>query len=222
MKVTTDGCLFGAWVSKEMQRKRTNNHLLDIGTGTGLLSLMIAQKNQTKIASVEIEEAAAMQAGENVSASPWSSQIEVFYADIKQWETEKKYNTIVSNPPFYEAALRSDNSKKNIAHHDVGLKLDELFVLIADYLIDDGNFYLLLPVNREKEIDGLMLRHRFFLSQKIFVRQTVNHDPFRLMIEGRQKENGATSLVQEMSIKDDQGNYTPEFISLLKDYYFYL
>jgi tRNA1Val (adenine37-N6)-methyltransferase len=133
MKVTTDACLFGAWVAKEINNEKILiNNYLDIGTGTGLLSLMIAQKNSSvKIDSIEIDKEAAEQALENVNASSWKERINVIHADAKDFAFTKKYDLIVSNPPFYENELKSPDEKKNMAHHG-GLSLDKLIQAIFE------------------------------------------------------------------------------------------
>ena len=99
MKVTTDACLFGAWCAEEISQT-TSTQLLDIRTGTGLLSLMIAQKNSLKIDAIEIDEEAAQQASENMVLSPWKENSNVIHEDIGAFHTGKKYDCIVSNPPF--------------------------------------------------------------------------------------------------------------------------
>ena len=109
MKVTTDACLFGAWVSKEMQNEKWKiENVLDIGTGTGLLSFMYAQKHHSSIIdSIEIDKEAFEQAKENAAASPFSVQINVIHGDAKAFSFSKKYDLIISNPPFYEKEIIS-------------------------------------------------------------------------------------------------------------------
>src|SRR5690242_3549572 len=105
MKVTTDSCLFGAWAAKEALDSGSGKHavnLLDIGTGTGLLSLMVSQKIPVHIDAVEIEPGAASEAKANIDASPWAHTIHLHAADIISFENEKQYDIILSNPPFYE------------------------------------------------------------------------------------------------------------------------
>ena len=149
MKVTTDGCLFGAWCAEEIQNTKVKSqNALDIGSGTGLLSLLMAQKNAIKIDAIELVKEAAEQATENVASSPWKENINVIQADILEWNTANKYDVIISNPPFYESELRSGKTTKNIAHHDEGLKLDDLFRFIKHHLTNDGIFFLLLPAKR--------------------------------------------------------------------------
>ncbi|RYF86419.1 MAG: methyltransferase domain-containing protein [Chitinophagaceae bacterium] len=222
MKVTTDACLFGAWVSAEVQNtKKKSVSAIDIGCGTGLLSLMLAQKNNIAIDAVEIDSNAAEQAKENVSVSPWHDQIHVHHTDVLSFQTTKQYDCIFSNPPFYESELRSARQQKNMAHHDEGLTLNLLFPFIQKHLADDGNFFLLLPTKREKDFENLLVQFGFFLYKKIAVRQTVKHAPFRLLLEAGKKQTASTVLA-DMSIKNESNEYTPAFVELLKDYYLYL
>lgn len=224
MKVTTDACLFGAWVARVVERLKPADQrptFLDIGTGTGLLSLMMAQKNDGRIDAVEIDPSAAQQANENVAASPWKGRISIIHGDVLRWEATARYDCIFSNPPFYEKELRSAKNQKNVAHHDEGLKLADLFAFINHHLTEDGTFFLLHPAKREKEIDPLFANNQLFLQQKVLVQQTLKHQPFRVMIQGRRKKiDGVTE--ETIVIKNEKDEYTPEFISLLKDYYLYL
>ena len=225
MKVTTDGCLFGAWVAKQIgEQPMTAVKLLDVGTGTGILSLMIAQKNpDCSIDAVEIDNNAYEQANENIISSPWKENIRVVQADIKSFEPGKKYDTIFCNPPFYENELKAEDEKRNVAHHDGGLSFNELFAIIKQRLTPEGHFYLLLPYKRNEEIRNLFLEHQLELSQLIFVKQSVNHGYFRIMLCGRlPSEKKGETVIEEMAIKDNNDNYTPAFVSLLKDYYLYL
>ena len=224
MKVTTDACLFGAWAADRIKNEKSIiDNCLDIGTGTGLLALMIAQKIKTDIDTIEMDELAAEQAIENTEASPWKERITVINADARSYSFSKKYNCIISNPPFYENELKSDNIKKNIAHHNEGLLLPELLSIIRTQLEPGGMFFLLLPYKRNTEIKELLLQHEFALSQMMLVRQSVNHDYFRIMLAGKLKTNEpAEIMIDEISIKDDKQQYTAEFTELLKDYYLYL
>ncbi|HUR65912.1 MAG TPA: methyltransferase [Chitinophagaceae bacterium] len=227
MKVTTDACLFGAWVAaitnseKLTLRQAQGNNCLDIGTGTGLLALMYAQKDPTTlIDTLEIDKYAFEQAFENISASPWSDRIQVIHTDAKEFVSTHKYDIILSNPPFYENELKSDDKNKNIAHHSDALALHELLSIIKKKLQPGGSFYLLLPYKRHKEIRELMLQNEFTITQMILVRQSVNHDFFRIMLAGKFKADGSgETMVEEIAITDNKGQYTSGFVSLLKDYY---
>ncbi len=225
MKVTTDGCLFGAWVADKMTNEAfKNNNCLDIGTGTGLLALMLAQKNPNlSLSAFEIDIDSFEQASKNIADSPWSPGIKIVHGDIKKFQLSEKFDLIISNPPFYKNELKGDNTKKNIAHHDEGLLLPELLTFIKNNLSPEGTFYLLLPFKRKEEIKNLLLEHEFDIVQMTFVRQTLNHNFFRIMLSGKLKENKIPeTVIDEIAIKDEKDNYTDAFIALLQDYYLHL
>jgi tRNA1Val (adenine37-N6)-methyltransferase len=234
MKVTTDGCLFGAWVAERVvsracppkllrRRESVVARMLDIGAGTGLLSLMIAQKNGFSIDAIEMDKEAFEQASENIKASPCADRLKVIHADAREFEIKDQYDIIISNPPFYENELKSENNKKNLAHHNEGLLLPELLTIIKKNLKPNGIFYLLLPFKRNDEIKKLITEHEFFIRQITFVKQSVNHDPFRIMVTGKiNPDEAMETMIDEITIKDDQDQYTPAFINLLKDYYLHL
>lgn len=221
MKVTTDSCLFGAWAAREVQSLQLQNlQLLDVGAGSGLLSLMMAQKNVVIIDAIEIDKEAAHQAEENVGASPWKEHITIITEDVLRWRPTKKYDVIISNPPFYEADLKSDRFTKNVAHHNAGLLLNELLQFIKKHLTTDGVFFLLLPFKRGKDVEELLAVYELHLHKKVTVKQTTEHAPFRLMLQGSNTK--AETVVVELSIKDNHQQYTQEFTSILKDYYLHL
>jgi len=221
MKVTTDGCLFGAYVSHNIPTNATR--MLDIGAGTGLLSLMAAQKNKLNIDAVELDKSAFEQAVENSTTSPWAERINMVHADARTFKPVHKYDVIASNPPFYEKELKSDNTKKNIAHHNEGLLLTELITIIKQQLLPSGIFYLLLPYKRNDEIKKLMAANGFAIQQLTLIRQSVSHDYFRILLAGKfNTEEPVETMIDEIAIKDKEGSYTPAFTSLLKDYYLHL
>ncbi|HEX7905126.1 MAG TPA: methyltransferase [Chitinophagaceae bacterium] len=230
MKVTTDACLFGAWVAEKIGSQdpiaigSEITSLLDIGTGTGLLSLMLAQKNERLlIDAIEIDKEAAMQATENVNQSPWKNRIQVISSDVNTFLNNRNYDLIISNPPFYENELKSPDGQKNLAHHGEELKLAQLITIIKNKLAADGQFFLLLPVKRDAEIKELLLKNELMLTDITFVRQSVNHDFFRVMIAGRLNAiEAAPAMINEITIKEDNQNYTADFTRLLKEYYLHL
>ncbi len=224
MKVTTDSCLFGGFVSDRINNsKLIINNCLDIGTGTGLLSLMLSQKNDCIVDAIEIDNIAAEQATANIAASPFAKKINSIQADGRKFLFEKKYELIISNPPFYEKELKGDNEKKNIAHHSEELSITDLLNIIKDNLSASGKFYLLLPFKRDAEIKKLIASGIFQIETITYIRQTVKHDYFRMIVSGKfRTENPEETILEEMVIKDEKGNYTSEFIVLLKDYYLHL
>jgi len=224
MKVTTDACLFGAWIVREVKSQKLKvENVLDIGAGTGLLSLMVAQKNpEMKIDSIEIDKDAAEQAKVNLDSSPWKEQINILQADVKGFPFEKEFDLIISNPPFYENEIRSATDSKNVAHHSESLTLKELLVVIKNNLRNTGSFFLLLPYKRNEEIKKLLKDHELSILKILFIRQSVKHDYFRVFIKGSLNAEEKETEFDELSIWDDKQQYTNEFVILLKDYYLHL
>lgn len=225
MKVCTDACLFGALTANlklilSVAEGQTSN-FLDIGTGTGLLSLMVAQKNPDVIIdAVEIDKEAAKQAGENFSASPWKERLHIYNSDILSFKSGKKYDLVISNPPFFEDDLRSPHQNKNNAKHDTSLSLTGLFQVVKSNLAAVGTLAVLLPHHRVNYFIEEADKQGLQLAQKILVKQTEKHDYFRgILFFSTEKAQPVNSAV---CIKDNEGNYTPEFTSALKDYYLYL
>ncbi|HEY0057974.1 MAG TPA: methyltransferase [Flavisolibacter sp.] len=219
MKVTTDSCLFGAWCAAEIAGQNMSGPLLDIGTGTGLLSLMIAQKNKVAIDAVEIDADAAAQAAENVRSATFDCSVQVTSSDIALFRS-KNYKAVVCNPPFYEGDLEAPAAIKNTAHHSSHLKWKDLFPIICDKLQEEGSFYLLLPFKRAKEAQHLLAATGLFAQRMVLVKPSVNHEPFRVMIRGSKKEVGTE--ISELSVRDNNQEYTTAVSALLKDYYLYL
>lgn len=221
MKVTTDGCLFGALVTDENKNSKVKTqNALDIGTGTGLLSLMLAQKTNFAIDAVEIDAAAYEQAKENFEQSPWKDRLHIFNTDIKDFHPDYKYDFIISNPPFYENDLQSPDDTVNKARHDDTLTLADLLKAVVLNLSPDGCFGVLLPYSRSNylinEAEKLLLHCR----KQVLVKQTPAHNYFRSVLffsfEKIKIEN------EEIIIKDENNNYTASFVHLLKDYYLHL
>jgi len=223
MKVCTDACLFGAWAVNRIKNSASKiKNCLDIGTGTGLLSLMLAQKCNAIIDSVEIDDAAAQQAGENFEASPWKERITLHYGPVQQFNPSihPPYNFIISNPPFFENDLKSDDSKRNIALHSEALSLKELLESIQVLLQKEGKFAVLLPYHRSASFEQLAGSKGFYLEEKVAVKQTPEYNYFRSMLYF-----GYTSFIteeKEMVIQTKKGGYTKDFVGLLKDYYLHL
>lgn len=218
MKVTTDACLFGALVAATKLKKQ---HCLDIGTGTGLLSLMLAQKNHgAKIDALEIEEAAAAQAQENIAASPWADHITVFHKDALAFAAGNAYDCIISNPPFFEDDLLSPDKAKNNARHNSSLSLTQLLQIVDTQLSAEGFFAVLLPYQRVQYFIDEAIRKGLYLSRQILVKQTFKHKFFRGILFFKRVEKKLMS--SEIIIKDPEHNYTPEFTAALKDYYLFL
>jgi tRNA1Val (adenine37-N6)-methyltransferase len=149
MKVGTDGVLLGAWAECDQC-----HNILDVGTGTGLLALMLAQKNPDALVyAIEIDLDAALQAAENVKASVFLDRIRVVHADFRCWEPDSttKFDLIICNPPFFTKSLKNPDNQRAIARHDEELPIDLLVFRSMDFLNDNGKLAMILPVGRFKE-----------------------------------------------------------------------
>jgi tRNA1Val (adenine37-N6)-methyltransferase len=221
MKVCTEACIFGACI----QIEKSTSTILDIGTGTGLLTLMMAQKTteEVRIDAVEIEPNAAKQASENIYQSPWSQRsISVYPVALQDYRanTGKKYDLIVSNPPFYQNHLKSPNTKKNLALHNDSLPFDVLVSTVSILLSENGYFWILLPAFIHTQMTGLAEQHGLFLIREINIYNQANKEVFRKIGAFSKKKQELKS--ENLIIRNADNSYTGSFKSLLKDYYLHL
>ncbi len=221
MKVCTDACMLGAYIANTTSiniPQLAGSNCLEVGTGTGLLSLMYAQKNSNAmIDAIEIERNAYEQAKENFSNSIWNDRLKIFHSDARDFVSHKKYDLIICNPPFYENELLSTKKNKNLAKHDVGLLLTDLISIIKNHLSVSGYVAILLPYHRIKYFLGLAEGNNLFLQEKLLIRQTPSHNFFRaILLFSYCKKDVKTN---EIVIKNSAGSYTDEFVALLKNYY---
>lgn len=234
MKACTDACLFGAWASQGQELLNAKK-ILDIGAGTGLLSLIIAQANPNAIiTAIEIEQAAAKEAASNFNLSPWKERLNILNDAIQKYanNTNTFYDIIVSNPPFYEDDLKSPDENKNKAAHSTYLPWKDLIINVAKLLHAHGSFFVLTPTLRAYTMQKLCDAHGLQLEEEVLVHNTAKNLPIRAMqkftkiqpTEYDAKKSNTTAAVKrsKIYIKDAEQNYTPEFKTLLKDYYLHL
>lgn len=214
MKVCTDSCLFGAWIDVD-QNVQT---ILDIGCGTGLLTLMLAQKSTAKIDAVEIDEDAFYQAKQNIEAANFSNKISVFNEDILDFSEQIKYDLIVCNPPFYENEKVSITHGEKLAKHSLKLTLENLIQKIKKLLYTNGKFAVLLPYFRAMEFEYKCNTNQLYIEKKLLIKQTPTHTYFRVCYVVSLQKKKEIQL-DTLTIKDINNKYTPSFIMLLKPYY---
>jgi tRNA1Val (adenine37-N6)-methyltransferase len=218
MKVCTDACIFGAWFA---QKDLPAKEVLDIGSGTGLLMLMLAQKQESSFEGIEIDVSSFHQLKENVAKSKWSNRITVTQGDVRDLSSEKKFDFIISNPPFYENNLKSKSTGVNTARHSKELTLEQLLTVIDNNLSSNGSFGILIPYYRLSHLEKIANEKKFLGLEKLLVKQTPAHDFFRAILHF--SRNKKQEIVEkELIIQQTTGKYTEEFIELLKDYYLYL
>lgn len=216
MKVCTDACIFGAYIPCEKLQ-----NIIDIGTGTGLLSLMLAQRaTGARITAIDIDKEASEQAKENIINSPFNDRIEVVNADIKDYGrlTADKFDLVITNPPFFQNSLKSLSKKINIAQHDSFLNFDELIESVIRIIKPDGIFYVLLPIAESTVFEEKMTLNNFNLRDRLLIKNRADLSPFRI-ITGYSLASFEKFTTKELAIKNNDNEYTHSFSELLKDYY---
>ena len=218
MKITTDACILGAWTPLLPGVKK----VLDIGTGTGLLSLMLTQRNPgISIDAVELEHEAMEQAIENVKNSIWPGRIKVIEADIKEYDSGYKYDLIISNPPFFNNSLLSSKDPENRARHTISLSYTELLKAIQVNLSDTGYASVLLPSPEYFQFYELLNGVGLYESRKLLIKHTI-HSEVKRVISVFSKTKREKAFSSELVIKEDRQNYTAAFNELLAHFYLYL
>lgn len=217
MKVCTDSCIFGALLPLcNIQNKKIEN-ALDIGTGTGLLSLMYAQRNTTaQIEAIEIEANAFLQAKENCLNSKFSSQISIEKGDFFEKILNNKYDLIFSNPPFYNNDLPSNKLAKNLAHHSAAFDFNHFLAHTKTKLNTNGILALLLPSEKQKQITNNIALNKWHIIKLVDIYNNEKKKPFRQIYFLSKEE---TTIQMETLIIKEKENYSNNFITLLKPFY---
>lgn len=213
MKVCTDSCLFGALVDAQSSKMA-----LDIGTGTGLLSLMLAQRfPELQIDAVEIDENALIDAKVNVDESQFKNQIKLIGSSIQEFENLAKYDLIFSNPPFYQENLKSPDKSKNTAHHCTALSFSELAESVKNLLKPSGAFWVLLPPFEMTELEKQLAASHIFPEKSFFVKHNEKKPIYRVVAKFTfQKSENPIS--EEILIYEND-KYSRIFTALLQQYY---
>lgn len=213
MKVGTDGVLLGAWVNL------SNSHrILDIGTGTGLIALMMAQRcNDSNITAIDIDTEAVSQANENIQASPWKDRVIAIQQDIRSFHPNKSFDTIVSNPPYFINSLKSSDTQRNTARHTDTLSAEDLIRKTADLLTEDGYFSIILPTEQIEELIQISERVGLYPSRRTQVITRPGLMPKRTLMEFCKRETSFPT--NQLVIELDRHVYSEEYIALTRDFY---
>lgn len=220
MKVTTDACLLGGYVAQEQVAQQ---HILDIGAGTGLLSLMLAQATTVAIDAVELDEQAAIQCQENFRQSPWAERLTLFQSAVQDFAstTQNRYDLIISNPPYFPNHIKNKNAIKSQARHTDTLSFADLVRSVQQLLMENGCFYLILPTYEHQLFHHEAEQQGLFCQKQIHIRD--RQDTAVIRVIGKYgKELPEAIAIEEFIIKQDKATYTAAFIALLKAYYLYL
>ena len=217
MKVGTDGVLLGAWARVEHCKR-----ILDMGTGTGLVALMAAQRSQADIVAIDLDADAVAQASENVVASPWKERIHVLEADARNLEfkiqnSEFFFDSILCNPPFFENSLKSPDAARTMARHTDTLTFDELARSAARLLSPEGELSVVIPYDRAHDMTVSAACNGLFATRQTIVVPVEGGKPKRILMAFTRE--GAAHAVETLCIHDAQRCYTPEYVRLVEDFY---
>ncbi|PXY45176.1 tRNA1(Val) (adenine(37)-N6)-methyltransferase [Flavobacterium hydrophilum] len=217
MKVGTDGVLLGAWAPI------SNNpfSILDIGAGTGIIALMLAQRTHAEqIDALEIDEDAYEQAVENFENSPWGDRLFCFHAGLDEFidEPEDEYDLIVSNPPFYSEDYKTSNEQRDLARFQDAMPFEDLIEAADLFLSENGIFAIILPFKEEKSFIALAKESELYPAKITRVKGTPTSEIKRSLLAFSRNENQEAEI-NELVIEIDRHVYTPEYIELTKDFY---
>lgn len=213
MKVGTDGTILGAWVDVSKAKS-----ILDIGTGSGLIALMAAQKNSVaKVTAIDIEESAIIQTNENIMRSPFSDRITTIKTSLQDYHCENKFDAIVSNPPYFTETLKSPNRERALARHADSLPIENLIKHASLLLADKGKLSVIYPHSFQQELITIGKQYDLNTSRITHIYPTPQSEPKRILIEFSKKE---TPLKENnIIIELERHVYSPEFKDLMKNFY---
>lgn len=216
MKVGTDGVLLGAWVPLDGARR-----ILDIGTGTGLLALMMAQRNESAfIDAIEIDKDASVQAEANARLSPWSTRITVVNCALQEYAraSGEAYDLIVCNPPFFSNSLKSPHLGRSLARHNVSLTLDELVACALPLLTHDGKMAVVLPTEQYIVFEKTMRGNGFSPKQILEIMPVAGKEVKRILSVFDRSDGDClrSTLVVEIG---GRHQYSENYKDLTKDFY---
>lgn len=212
MKVGTDGVLLGAWADVVSAKR-----ILDVGTGTGLVALMLAQRSSATIIGLEIDELAVEEAKENVLNSPWKDRVEIIRQDFKEYKPGVTFDLIVSNPPYFVDSLNSPNRSRNLARHTDSLSFIDLFEGVVNLLTADGLFSIVIPYNAVENAVDCAAEQKLHLFQQLNIATTPGKPYKRVLLSFSFKKRDLE--INEILLEKERHVYSDEFTNLVKEFY---
>lgn len=214
MKVGTDAVLLGSWLRLEGAKR-----LLDIGSGSGVIALMAAQRCDGEILGVELDCDAAAQASENMLNSPWANRLSMKCTDIRSFRTDEKFDVIFSNPPYFVNSLKSPGEKRSLARHTDGLTFEELMSAVSSLLSLGGEFSLIVPMNLAGALKAAATSHLLYLSRETRVYTKSGISPKRVLLAFRNVLGNEPVEVEDLVLEQSPGMKSDAYFQLVKDFY---
>lgn len=212
MKVGTDGVLLGAWTDVS-----SGCRILDIGTGTGLIALMLAQRCDAHITAVDIDCDAVEQAKGNVAASPWQDRIEVELQDIRRYVSPEGFDVIVSNPPYFVDSLKCPDNRRNTARHTDHLNFENLIEAARRLLRPEGTFSVIIPMDGREAFQAIAGRYGLCLSRQTSVYTKPGAEPKRVLLAFKRK--AGECITDSLVVELERHVYSKEYIALTEEFY---
>jgi tRNA1Val (adenine37-N6)-methyltransferase len=217
MKVGTDGVLLGSWVPLEGAEKA-----LDVGTGTGLIALMMAQRKPILwVTAIDVDSSAAQQALQNVEKSPWKDKITVLHDSFQDFcsDTKEKFDVVVANPPFFDGSFHSPKLTRNIARHSDVLNFHDLLQGVQRILCKTGIFSLILPVAGFKEFEILANQAGLYEQKRLVVFPTPGKSASRILSAWSYVNSGSPDVQSMVLEPSGRHYYSDEYKDLTKEFY---
>lgn len=215
MKVGTDAVLLGAWVDIGENCKT----ILDIGTGCGVIALMLAQKTNAEIIGIDIDEKSILEAQQNASQIDWKNHLSFIHKKLQDFSQQRtqKFDLIVTNPPFFENSLKSPDFNINLSKHTDNLTFEELIEAVSLLLAENGQFTVILPFNIAEKFVKIAAEKLLFIAKKTIIFPTPNKKPNRVLLEFTKTKNEI--IENELTIRNINQTYTTDYKNLSKEYY---
>ncbi|MDC1107197.1 methyltransferase [Prolixibacteraceae bacterium] len=213
MKVGTDGVLIGAWADHANPK-----HILDIGAGSGLTPLMLAQRFPSHITGIEIDPIAADEAENNVIQSLWANRVQIVCSPIQEFTSSEKYDLIVSNPPFFQNGPTSPNSSRKTARHTESLSFEDLMKSVASNLSVNGMFCVIIPADQMDDMVDIGINNKLFLNKVCYVRPKQDRPAKRVMLRFGTQEQECIGK-ETIFIEKERHEYSDGYIALTQAFY---
>ena len=219
MKIGTDGVLLGTWSSIE----KAPDSILDIGAGTGVLALMLAQRSHAElIDAIEIDDSAYEQCVDNFEQSPWGDRLFCYHASLEAFAQElededDRYDLIVCNPPFYSEDFKTDNSQRDLARFQDAMPFEHLLESVSKLLSKLGTFTVVIPFKEETRFTEIASKLKLYPNKVLHVKGHPTSEIKRSLIEFSFRESEKT--IAQLIIETERHQYTKEYIELTKDFY---